>query len=421
MNPPLRAFAFSFFALAVSSPAVFAQPVVSVVNTAPAGSVASGQMVSMGVSATGTSLGYQWQLNGANVPGATAATYTMMAGAADAGTYQVVVSSGGSSTTVAMGTLHLMPSDARLMNLSARGMAGTGANAMITGFVSSGDSSTNKNVLIRGMGPSLAGVMGGMMSGLLSNPVLTLYDGQSHPMGGDMGWTNAPTTSGGSAVHATLMPATMSMMTALGAFAPTSGSADSALMMSAPPGLYTAIVNGANGMSGIALAECYDADAVAGATNTGARLINISARANVGSGSNALIAGFVIGAGPSGSPITVLIRAMGPSLTALGMTGVLMNPTLTLYDANSKPIAANTGWTNLPSVSTGATASPVHAGVEAATTSIMTRVGAFGPMAGATDSAMVATLPPGTYSAVVTDGSGQNLTGIALVEVYEIR
>lgn len=421
MNPPLRAIAVSLCAIAVTLPSVFAQPVVSVVNAAPTGSVVPGQMVSMGVAATGSSLGYQWQLNGTNVPGATAGTYTMMTGAADAGTYQVVVTDSGGSTTVAMGTLTLMASDARLMNLSARGMAGTGANAMITGFVSAGDPSTTKNMLIRGMGPSLAGMMGGMTSGLLSNPMLTLYDGQSRPMGGDMGWTNAPTASGGSPVRATLMPATMSMMTALGAFAPTSGSADSALMMSGPPGLYTAVINGANGMSGIALAECYDADALAGATNTGARLINMSARANVGSGNNALIAGFVIGAGPSGNPITVLIRAMGPSLTALGMTGVLMNPTLTLYDANSKPIAANTGWTNLPSVSTGPTASPVHAGVEAATTSIMSRVGAFGPMAGSTDSAMVATLPPGSYSAVVTDGSGQNLTGIALVEVYEIK
>lgn len=298
---------------------------------------------------------------------------------------------------------------------------------MITGFVSSGDASATKTMLIRGMGPALSGMMGGMMSGVLSNPVLTVYDGQSLPMGTDMGWMNAPMRAAGagtSGVPVTMMAATSTMMSGLGAFAPASGSADSAMMMTAPAGIYTAVVSGANGMPGIGLAECYDADAVAGGSTGTARLINLSARANVGAGASVLIAGFVVAPGASGSDTTVMVRAMGPALTALGLTGALTHPMLTLFDANSKPIASNLGWGNMPVPATGATASPVHAGIEPATSMLMTRVGAFGPLAGSADCALVATLPPGSYSAVVTgaaDASGQPTTGLCLVEVYEIR
>lgn len=427
LSPARLACRGSLALAAFAAARVFAQPVVSVSNPVPATAVAPGQSVMLGVSASGTGLTYQWMLNGNAIPGATGATYSMMAGAADNGMYQVAVTdAGGTTTTTGLGTLGVMASDARLMNFSARGVAGSGANVMITGFASSGGPTAMKNVMIRGMGPSLAGMMGGMMgTGVLSNPMLTVFDGQSRPMGTDMGWQNAPTAATGSntsPVAATFMPATMSMMNAMGAFAPTTGATDSALLMRAAPGLYSAVVSGA--MPGVALAECYDADAAEGVTNNTARLINMSARANVGTGANVLIAGFVIGAGPSGSDTTVMIRAMGPGLAPFGMTGLLSKPVLTLNDGTSHPIATNQGWSNLPVPATGTNASPVHAGIEPATAALMNSVGAFPAMAGSADCAIVATLPPGSYSAVVsgaTDASGQPLTGIALVEVYEIR
>ncbi len=347
----------------------------------------------------------------------------MAAGAADSGTYDVVVTSGGASTTVPMGTMVVTPSDARLINLSARGMVGIGANQMIMGFVSQGATSgSTQSVLLRGMGPALGGMSGMMQGSVLSSPILTVYDGSSRMMGSDMGWTNSPSAASGtgaSTVPVTMQSATMGMMSALGAFAPT-GSSDSALMMTVPMGAYTTIVGGNANGTGIALAECYDANAVAGAGSK-AHLANMSARANVGTGNNVLIGGFVIAAGPSGASATVLLRAMGPSLGLMGVTGALASPTMTLYDGNSKAIATATMWTTMPTLASGTSASPVHAGIESASLGMMTSVGAFPPMAGAADSAMVATLPPGSYSVVVSglpDSAGMPMTGIVLLELY---
>ncbi len=383
----------------------------------------------MAVTASGSSLTYQWKLNGADILGATAASYTLMAaGAADRGSYQALVTGSGGTVTTEMGTMSVIASDARLINLSARAMVGTGNDVLIAGFVSQGDtSSTNKNILMRGMGPALAGMMGGMNSGVLSTPVLTLYDGQSKAMGSNMGWMNAPSRATGgeaSTVPATMQPAAMTMMNALGAFAPAPGSADSALMMNAPSGVYTAIMSGANSSTGIGLVECYDADnASNNATNT-ARLINMSARANAGAGNSSLIAGFVIVPGPMGTPATVLLRAMGPSLSHMGVTNFMATPAMTLFDSASKPIASNAGWGNAPTMAAGNSASPVRAGIEPASAGMMAQVGAFPATAGSADSALIATLPPGAYSMVVSDSSnntGGAMTGVVLVEVYELK
>lgn len=409
----------------------WAQPVVSVINPAPSQSIMTGQAVTMSVSSSTPGVAYQWRMDGTNILGATAATYSMpAAGTMDSGSYDVVLSGAGGSTTMPMGTLVMSPSDAKLINISARGMAGMGAAQMIMGFVSQGDtSSANQSVLLRGMGPSLAGMMGGggMMQGstTLTNPVLTVYDGSSRMMGENMGWTTAPTTAtgaGASTIQATMQSANMGMMSSLGAFAPTSTS-DSALMMTVPAGGYTTIVSGNANATGLVLAECYDADALSNGSSA-SHIVNMSARTYVGSGNNALIGGFVISPGPSGASATVLLRAMGASLAMFGVTGSLAAPTMTLYDGNSKPIATNAVWTAMPTVATGSTASPVHAGIEAATMAAMTRVGAFAPKAGGADSGMIATLPPGNYSVVVSgqlDSSGTPMTGVAMFEIYLIR
>ena len=420
-----------FHALVLLSLAPFAavgQPAVSAVASAPTSAVAPGQSVTMTVSASGSSLAYQWKLDGANIPGATGASYVMpMIGAADRGSYQVVVTGAGGTATAEMGLLSVMSSDARLMNLSGRAMIGIGSDVMIAGFVSRGDaSSTNKNILFRGMGPALAG-MDGMFSGVLSNPVLTIYDGQSSPMGSNMGWTNAParmTGGGASRVQATMQSATQAMMNALGAFTTGMGSADSALRMNGPHGAYTAMMSGANNSNGIGLVECYDADAALGNGANTARLVNMSVRANVGAGTNGLIAGFVMVGGPSGSPGTVLLRAMGPGLAGMGMSGAMPGPTMSLFDANSRPIASNSGWSNGPMMAAGAGASTTRAGMVPASMGIMARVGAFPPTPGSADCAMVATLPAGAYTVVVSglpDSSGRPMTGVVLCEVYEVR
>jgi hypothetical protein len=128
------------------------------------------------------------------------------------------------------------------------------------------------------------------------------------------------------------------------------------------------------------------------------RLINLSANGPVGTGGNILIGGFVIG---QGTPETVLIRAVGPSLTMFSVRFPLLNPVLSLYDSSGNQIQTNTGWT------TGN-----------ATAAIMSSAGAFALPSGSNDSAIVATLPAGAYTAQIAGAGGT--TGVALLEIYEV-
>ena len=132
---------------------------------------------------------------------------------------------------------------------------------------------------------------------------------------------------------------------------------------------------------------------------TSPRLINISARVQVGTGSNILIAGFVVGGSTSR---TVLIRASGPALSAFGVTGVLAKPAVSLYNSSGTMILSNNGWDANPQIAATAAS-----------------VGAFSWGSSATpDSALLVTLPPGAYTAQV-NGNGGGI-GIALAEVYDV-
>ena len=99
---------------------------------------AAGGTAVFSVSATGAT-GYQWQRNGTNIAGATAATFTLAnAQAANAGNYTVVVSNADGSSTSAPAALTVAPTVSRLSNLSVRSTAGTGANTLIVGFTIAG-------------------------------------------------------------------------------------------------------------------------------------------------------------------------------------------------------------------------------------------------------------------------------------------
>lgn len=281
----------------------------------------------------------------------------------------------------------------RLVNLSARAAVGTDSNILIAGFIVSG--SGNKSMVIRGVGPALTqfGV-----SNYLAQPSLGLFNAQSAQINSNTGWSNSAALS--------------AAFTQVGAFSYPAGSVDSALQVSVPANQsYTAEVSGGNGGTGVSLAELYDADP--SVLSSPSRLVNISARAGVGTGPNILIAGFIVGG--TGSE-TVLVRGVGPTLgTAYGLTGVLANPVLTLFDSQGNVITSNQGWQNPPATPTGAwagKAAPVDA-----SHATFTKVGAFDLGNGTTDSALVVTLPAGAYTAEI---SGLNsTTGIALVEIYE--
>ena len=287
------------------------------------------------------------------------------------------------------GTLSVA-TNAWLENLSARAFAETGANELIAGFVTTG--SSNKQILVRGDGPALANFG---VTGTLTDPQLTFLSGSD---------VIAVTTTWSTTLAATFAQ--------VGAFALTAGSHDTALLQSLPPGAYTAQVVSETTNSGVALAEVYDADN--GAPSD--RLINLSARAFVGAGANILIGGFVIG---GTTPQTVIIRGDGPSLAGFGISGALANTTLTLLTGAGGTIATNTGWSSAPVVGNAATSGMV---IQPLTPALSAKVGAFALTAGSSDSGIVATLPPGAYTAQLSGASGSSSpTGVALVEIYELR
>ncbi|MEY2879897.1 MAG: hypothetical protein RLZZ15_2277, partial [Verrucomicrobiota bacterium] len=190
-----------------------------------------------------------------------------------------------STQATALGT------DARLINLSTRGQVRTGASELIVGFVIDG----TKNILVRAAGPTL-GALG--VPGTLADPRLSLVSGDAAAPGP---FANDNWQQGN---------ATAALFARVGAFPFSSGGLDAALAQTLPARGYTALVSGANGGTGLALVEAYDADATPGAP-ANPRLLNVATRGEVGAGANALIAGFVV----SGTqPRRVLVRAVGPSL-----------------------------------------------------------------------------------------------------------
>jgi hypothetical protein len=363
--------------------------------------VASGQAAALSVVVTGTGpLTYQWYLDGnplsdgAGISGSAASTLLLSGSGTRAGDYTCLVSNalGSVLSTAERLMLDATPDAGRLINVSCRGMVGTGANQLILGFYSGGTGTSGaQSVLIRASGPALSAFGVG---GVLPDPELILNqsdaNGSSTVVGTNAGW------AGNAQVASTAAAA--------GAFAwPSASSLDSALVSTLPGGAYTAEIVGASGDSGIALAEVYDATPAGSYLATSPRLANISVRDQVGTGGGILIEGFVIGGSTSK---TVLIRASGPALNAFSVPGTLPDPQLKLYQGNSDGtstlLSSSTGWGGSAQIATAAALA-----------------GAFSwGTTGTADSAILVTLPPGAYTAQVSGASGD--TGVALVEVYEV-
>ena len=348
--------------------------------------------VTLSVSATGPgALSYQWMKNGVAISGATSATYTLVnAQASDSGAYSVkITSTSGATATSAAATITVaaaVVSPGRLVNLSVRIGAGTGDSTLLVGFVVGGSGTAGtKPLLIRGVGPTLTAYGVG---GALADPNLDfLLQGSTTPLFSNDNWGgDAQITSVGNAV---------------GAFPfSSSTSKDSALYVTPGGGVYSARITGVSNTTGIALAEIYDASG-GSFTSTTPRLINVSARALVGTGEGALIAGFVIN---GNSPRTVLIRGIGPTLGSYGVGGAIVDPQLELTQTVSGatvPVATNDNWNGDPMIASAASA-----------------VGAFALGSTSKDASILITLAPGVYSAKVTGVA--NTTGIGLIEVYEV-
>jgi sugar lactone lactonase YvrE len=270
-------------------------------------------------------------------------------------------------------------SSASLINISTRAQVGTGANILISGFVIGG--SGTETLLIRADGPGLSAFG---VTGVLAVPSLSVFDTTGKIIASNTGWgTNA---------NPALIASTAA---SVGAFALASGSADCALIAVLPAGAYTVQVSGVGNTTGVALAEIYEV------SSSGTRLVNISTRAQVGTGANILISGFVIaGTGTE----QLLARADGPSLTTFGVPGVLAAPSLGVFNGAGAEIASNTGWgTNSNAAQIASTAA---------------KVGAFALPSGSADSALLGSLPAGAYTLQISGVN--NTTGVALAEVYEV-
>ncbi|MFM8337383.1 MAG: immunoglobulin domain-containing protein, partial [Opitutaceae bacterium] len=194
----------------------------------------------------------------------------------------------------------------KLLNISTRSdTTGAEGNALIAGFVIGG--STPKRVLVRAIGPSLApfGVTGALPAARLE-----LFRGQTS-LAVSNDWGSA---SGASSVAAAAAR--------LGAFALDAASRDAAVLIELAPGAYTAVMTGQGSAGGVGLVEVYDADETALAAQ---RIGNLASRGLAGSGDRTLTVGFVVG---GTVPKRVLVRGVGPALTAFGVTGALADPRL---------------------------------------------------------------------------------------------
>ena len=250
------------------------------------------------------------------------------------------------------------PPAPKALNISTRMRVEAGDNVLIAGFIVTG--SQPKRVIIRGLGPSLP------VAGALADPILELD-------GGAVINDDWRSTQEGEIIATTIPP---------------SNNQEAAIVATLAPGGHTAILRGKNNGTGVGLVEVYDLE-----PNTPAQLANISTRGLVQTGDDVMIGGFIVG---GTYPAKVIVRAIGPSLAQQGVSGALQDPTLELVDSQGN-IISNDNWRATQEAEVIATTvAPTNDN----------------------EAAIVATLVPGNYTAIVRGKNGT--TGIALVEGFTL-
>ena len=256
------------------------------------------------------------------------------------------------------------------LNLSTRGVVSVGDNVLIGGFIVTG--TEPKTIVLRALGPSLSGFG---LSEVLADPVLSVYNSSGTLITSNDNWQADPN-------HFEVEANGLTPLNLL----------ESAIARTLAPGAYTVIVRGKDQTPGIGLVEAYDVSPLSG----NSRLGNMSTRGSVGTGDNVLISGFMIGDVDSA---TVVVRALGPSLASFGVSGVLSDPYLTIYDSTGSAIATNDNWQdNVNAID-------------------IQRNGLAPP--NPSESALALHLPAGSYTAIVSGANGG--TGVGLAEVYTLH
>ena len=260
-----------------------------------------------------------------------------------------------------------------LVNLSTRATVSAADGPLIVGFVVGGTGT--RDLLLRAVGPSLAGFG---VDGALSDPLLRLYRDQRFIAEND-DWSITANTS-----------ETIDATSKAGAFALAAGSRDGALVARLDPGAYTAHAFAKTASTGVVLVEVFDLGG-----STGARLTNCSTLSRTTAGGGVLITGFVLsGSGQQ----TVLVRAVGPTLSQFGLVDVVADPRLELF-SGAALLASLDNWNDAPNATQ--------------MSGFGTLNGAFSLPVGSKDAALLTTLPPGAYTVQIQGGGG-----FALAELY---
>jgi hypothetical protein len=272
-----------------------------------------------------------------------------------------------------------------LRNISTRAFVQTGDNVMIGGFIVQG--TEPKRVIIRAIGPELTGYG---VPNALANPRLELHDSEGVLIASNDNWVT--TIIGG------VITANQARDILDSGHAPRDPR-ESAIIADLPAGNYTAIVRGVSNSTGVALVEVYDLS-----PDTDSVLGNISTRSFVETGDDVMIGGFIV---TGAQPKRVIVRAIGPELTQYGVPDVLADPTLELHDRAGALIASNDNWLQT-----------IIGGIITSNQVDDIRNSDHAPRH-PRESAIIATLEPGNYTAIVR---GVNSTiGVALVEVYDLE
>ena len=254
----------------------------------------------------------------------------------------------------------------RLINISTRMHVGTGNEVLIGGFIIQGD--VFKTVILRAIGPSLSN---SGLTGALQDPQMELYDSTGALLESNGDWQQS--VDSGEIISTGLAPA---------------DPREAAIVVRLAPGNYTTIISGVNNTTGIGLVESYTLD-----TNA-SHAANISTRGRVGVGDEVLIGGFIVG---GHTTKRIVVRAIGPSLGGSGLS-VLADPMVELHGSDGQLIALNDDWA-IGSAQGEITATGLHP-------------------ANARESALIATIPSGNYTAIVQGVNGG--AGIGLVEIYDL-
>ncbi len=373
-------------AVVTVSPPVSNGIAAAITQSPGAQTVIAGATVAFNASASGTPAPtFQWFKDGSALSGQTKPTLILTnVTAANAGSYTVVATNTAGSATSTPAPLALSTNGnfGHLNNLAIFATLTSAVPDFTVATVIGGGNGGTKPLLVRAVGPSL-GQLG--VGGFVVDPKADLFAGSTlsasnDNWGGDAALSNA--------------------FASVGAFSYASASSKDAafFLPAAASGAYSVKVSGVNGGTGLVLAELYDATPAASFSAATPRFLDVSVLKQIPAGET-LTVGFNVGGATSR---TVLIRAVGPALGALGVGGTMADPQLQLYSGQTV-LASNDNW-----------------GGDAQVNAAFLAVGAFGFSDPASkDAVIVATLPPGSYTAVVQGVAG-TAGGLTLVEVYDV-